>query len=141
MRQLVLAAMLAFGGAATASAGGVHVSVNFGGPYYGYAPADVVYVERYVPVYEVPRVLYVSRYGRVPPAVVVGHYRGGWGWNRIYDRYRVPRAAYYRGGYGYPGYSYRGGYSRGYGRGYYDSRGYRGNYYRGDKRRGRGRDD
>jgi hypothetical protein len=136
MRQIALASMLALGGALTASAGGVHVSVNIGAPYYGYAPADVVYVERYVPAYDVPRVLYVSRYGRVPPAAIVRHYRGGWGWNSICDRYRVPRAAFYQGGYGY---GYRNSYRtfprnyRGHGR---DDRGYV-RSYRGNSR-GRG---
>lgn len=95
MKQLFQASVLAFGGIATASAG-VDIYVNFGGaPYYGYAPRDVVYVERYVPAPYVPRVFYLSRHARVPPSVIVNHYRAGWGWDRMCRHYRVPAHAVY----------------------------------------------
>src|SRR5687768_18392222 len=143
MRQFALLMILALAGSASAFAGGVQINVNFGAPYYyGYGPADVVYVERYVPVYDVPQVLYVARHARVAPSVIVGCYRGGWGWDRIYSRYRVPRRGYgggyggYYGGYAparafysAPAYSYRG--DRGYSRG-------RGHHYKYDRGRGRG---
>ena len=136
MRQFALVTILALAGSASAFAGGVHINVNFGAPYYyGYAPADVVYVERYVPVYDVPQVLYVARHARVAPSVIVGCYRGGWDWDRIYSRYRVPQRGYaggYYGGYAptrafysAPVYSYRGD------RGYFRGRGHHNKYDRG----------
>jgi len=104
MTRLLLASVLAFGGIATARAG-VDIHVNFGGgPYYGYAPRDVVYVERYVPAPYVPRVLVLSRHARVPLSVMVGHYRSGWGWDRICNHYRVPTRVIYSPMYGGPPY-------------------------------------
>lgn len=95
MKGLLLTSVLALGSAATAW-GRMNISVHIGTPpYYGYAPYEVVYVERYVPAYDVPRVLVVSRYAHVPPPVIVNHYRGGWGWDRIYNHYSVPRSVVY----------------------------------------------
>lgn len=68
-----------------------NVHVNIGSPpYYGYAPAEVVYVERYVPAYDVPLVFVAARHARVRPVVIVEAYRHG-GWNHVCSRYRVPR--------------------------------------------------
>jgi hypothetical protein len=68
-----------------------NVHVNIGSPpYYGYAPAEVVYVERYVPAYDVPLVFVAARHARVRPVVIVDAYRHG-GWNFVCSRYRVPR--------------------------------------------------
>jgi hypothetical protein len=95
MKRHILFAACALS-AASALHAGVGITVNIGqAPYYGYAPADVVYVERYVPVYDVPRVLFISRYAQVSPAVVVNLYRKGWGWDRVCNRYRVPVNAFY----------------------------------------------
>ncbi|MGH9722113.1 MAG: hypothetical protein ACRD8O_18040 [Bryobacteraceae bacterium] len=119
MKKLLLTVTLATCGAMAARAGAPwSVNVQIGSaPYYGYAPADVVYVERYVPYYEVPHVLVVSRYARVRPSVIVGHYRGGWGWDRICNRYGVPRSVVYGSGYSYgPSYGRPDGYA--YGRSY-----------------------
>jgi hypothetical protein len=107
MKGILMAAVLAAGGAAALRAG-VNVQVNIGpAPYYGYAPHEVVYVERYVPAYDVPRVFVVSRYAHVHPSVVVGYYRNGWGWDRIYRRYHVPAHVVYPGR-GYYAAPYRG---------------------------------
>lgn len=126
MKKLLLTSVLVLGSAATGW-GEVHVNVNIGtAPYYGFAGPEVVYVERYVPYDYVPRVLYVARYARVRPAVVVDLYRGGWGWDRICTRYRVPRSSFYGTGY-YGGGRY---YGRGYDRNYYD----RGSRYYGNSR-------
>ncbi len=97
MGKLIFAAILALAAAGQARSE-VRVHVNVGFPY-GYAPRDVVYVERYVPEYDVPRVLVVARHARVAPAVVVGYYRQGWGWDRMCDRFRVPRRAIYGSAY------------------------------------------
>jgi hypothetical protein len=106
---------LACASSAAWAGGGWSVNVQIGSPpYYGYAPAEVVYVERYVPYYEVPQVMLVSRYARVRPSIIVGHYRSGWGWDRIYGRYGVPRHVVYGRGYSYgPSYSYGSSYSYG----------------------------
>jgi hypothetical protein len=112
MNRLLLVSIITLG-AATWGWGQVSVNVQIGpGPYYGFPRHDVVYVERYVPVYDVPRVGYVSRYDGVAPVVIVNHYRQGWGWDRIHNRYRVPRHAFYgppghRGGFYGPGYGKR----------------------------------
>ncbi|WP_321474890.1 hypothetical protein [uncultured Paludibaculum sp.] len=129
--------------ACTAQAG-VGISINIGtAPYYGYAPPQVAYVERYVPEYDMPRVFVISRYARVQPMVVVDLYRRGYGWDGICSRYGVPmaafdpyygpRGAYYRAPgppmryYGPPAryyapvrgpYGYGRGFARGYDRGY-----------------------
>ena len=101
MKGMLLTTVLALGSAASLRAG-VNVHVNIGpAPYYGYAPREVVYVERYVPVYDVPRVLVVSRYARVHPSAVVGYYRQGWGWDRICRHYRLPAQVVYGPPYGY----------------------------------------
>ena len=108
MRNILLASSLLLG-TALASHAQIGISINIGHPpYYGYAPRDVVYVERYVPAYEVPRVLLVSRYARVAPAVIVNRYRSGWGWERICSRYRVPAHLVYGG----PPYGHAYGYYR-----------------------------
>ncbi|QOY89205.1 hypothetical protein [Paludibaculum fermentans] len=130
--------------ACTASAG-VGISINIGSaPYYGYAPPDVAYVQRYVPEYDMPRVFVIARYAHVHPTVVVDMYRRGYGWDGICSRYRVPVAAfdsYYgpRGRYYAPPPPpprYYGGYSYApRGNGFYDGRGYDRNYNRGYDRR------
>lgn len=72
-----------------------NVQVNIGSPpYYGYAPAEVVYVERYVPAYDVPLVFVAARHARVRPAAIVEVYRMG-GWNRVCSRFGVPRHMLY----------------------------------------------
>lgn len=71
----------------------VHVSIG-SPPYYGYAPADVVYVERYVPAYDVPLVFVAARHARVRPVVIVEAYRMG-GWNHVCSRFGVPRHVLY----------------------------------------------
>ena len=97
MKNILLASVLLLG-TAVASRAQVGISINIGTPpYFGYAPPDVVYVERYVPAYEVPRVLFVSRYAHVRPVVIVNRYRDGWGWDRICSRYRVPPQMLYGG--------------------------------------------
>lgn len=132
MKPLLLAAVLTFGGLATAQAR-VNIHVNIGsGPYYGYAPYDVAYVERYVPAPYVPRVLLMSRYAGIAPRRVVRHYRDGWGWDRMCNHYRVPTRVIYAPAYG-PAYVAhprgkarghwkhdrgRGEHNRGYGHGY-----------------------
>ena len=83
-----------------------HVNINLGGPapYYGYAPAEVVYVERYVPAYDVPRVFVVARHARVRPAVVVDMYRHSRAWAPVYSRFGIPmHAAYASPYYAHPG--------------------------------------
>lgn len=129
--------------ACTAQAG-VGITVNIGSaPYYGYAPPDVAYVQRYVPEYDMPRVFVIARYAHVQPMVVVDMYRRGYGWDGICSRYRVPVAAfdaYYgpRGRYYAPPPPprYYGGYSYApRGNGFYDGRGYDRNYNRGYDRR------
>jgi len=71
------------------------VSINVGGaPHYGYAPAEVVYVERYVPDYDVPRVFVVARHAHVRPAVVVDMYRHSRAWGPVYSRFGVPMTAF-----------------------------------------------
>lgn len=100
MKPLLLVAVLAFGGLATAQAR-VNIHVNIGsGPYYGYSPYDVAYVERYVPAPYVPRVLIMSRYAGIAPHRVVRHYRDGWGWDRMCNHYRVPTRVIYAPAYG-----------------------------------------
>jgi len=96
---LLLGSVLAFGGITTATAG-VDIHINLGGaPYYGYAPRDVVYVERYVPAPYVPRVFMLSRHAHVPPSVIVGHYRDGWGWDRMCRHYHVPARVFHEPAY------------------------------------------
>ncbi|MGB9611104.1 MAG: hypothetical protein ACPL7M_09035 [Bryobacteraceae bacterium] len=68
-----------------------NVNVNIGTPpYYGYAPAEVIYVERYVPAYDVPLVFVAARHARVRPVVIVEAYRHG-GWGHVCSRFGVPR--------------------------------------------------
>jgi len=146
MTKVLATSVLLLAGAAVAPAE-VNISVNIGSaPYYGYGPEDVGYVEDYVPDYYVPQVFYTARCARVSPSVVVGLYRGGWGWDRIYSHYRV---APYRGDYryqrGYAQNEYRNGYSNGYSNGYAnggsygnnygDSRSYRNGYAQQDRQR------
>lgn len=67
-----------------------NVNVHIGpAPYYGYAPAEVVYVERYVPVAEAPLVFVAARHARVRPARIVDAYRAG-GWGLVCSRFGVP---------------------------------------------------
>ncbi len=62
VKHTVLAAALAAFAPALADS---NVHVNIGSPpYYGYAPAEVVYVERYVPADEVPLVFVAARHAR-----------------------------------------------------------------------------
>jgi hypothetical protein len=87
-RTALAAALAAFGLPLLAD---WNVQVNIGAPpYYGYPPAEVVYVERYVPAYEVPLVFVAARHARVRPVVIVEAYRYG-GWDHVCARYRVPR--------------------------------------------------
>jgi hypothetical protein len=74
-----------------------HVNLNLGAPapYYGYAPADVVYVERYVPAYDVPRVFTLARHARVRPAVVVDMYRHSRAWAPVNARFGATMHAAY----------------------------------------------
>jgi len=68
-----------------------NVNVNIGTPpYYGYAPAEVIYVERYVPAYDVPLVFVAARHARVRPVLIVEAYRRG-GWGHVCSRFGVPR--------------------------------------------------
>lgn len=68
-----------------------NVNVHIGPPpYYGYAPAEVVYVERYVPVAEAPLVFVAARHARVRPVMIVDAYRAG-GWGLVCSRFGVPR--------------------------------------------------
>ncbi len=78
---------------------GVNVNIGVGSPYYGYAPADVVYVQRYVPEYDVPRVFVVARRARVAPAVVVDYYRRGYGWGPTCSHFGVSAAVVYGSAY------------------------------------------
>lgn len=76
------------------------VSVNIGAPpYYGYAPREVVYAQRYIPAPEMRRVFVVARYGRVSPNVVVDYYRRGYGWDGICAQFGVPMDMMYERDY------------------------------------------
>lgn len=95
MKQMLAAAACLFAAPAWAQ---WSVNIHIGAPpYYGYAPAEVVYVERYVPVYDVPRIFVVARHARVRPALVADVYRRG-GWAPVCSRFGVPRELVY--GYG-----------------------------------------
>ncbi len=89
MRKITLAAALAAFALPLLADWNVHVNIG-SPPYYGYAPAEVVYVERYVPAYDVPLVFVAARHARVRPVVIADAYRYG-GWNHVCSRYRVPR--------------------------------------------------
>lgn len=107
MKKLLLMAMLVVGMGAAAQAE-VRIHVNIGPPpYYGYAPREVVYVQRYVPAYDVPRVFLFAQYAGLPPATVVSLYRRGWGWDRMCGYYGVPRQAFYGHGH-YKAYKHHG---------------------------------
>jgi len=89
MRNIVLAAACA--AFALPLLADWNVNVNIGTPpYYGYAPAEVIYVERYVPAYDVPLVFVAARHARVRPVVIVEAYRHG-GWGHVCSRFGVPR--------------------------------------------------
>lgn len=89
MRHIALAAALA--AFALPLLADWNVQVNIGAPaYYGYAPAEVVYVERYVPAYDVPLVFAAARHARVRPVLIVEAYRLG-GWSHVCSRFRIPR--------------------------------------------------
>jgi len=89
MKHIAVAAALAAFALPLLADWNVHVNIG-SPPYYGYAPAEVVYVERYVPAYDVPLVFVAARHARVRPVVIVDAYRYG-GWNHVCSRYRVPR--------------------------------------------------
>lgn len=138
MRNLLLAAATVITAPAAFADWGV--SVNIGTPpYYGYAQPDVVYVERYVPDYDVPRIFMVARHARVRPALVVDYYRRYPAWNSVCSRFGVPVSVVFGNGYYAPryvappppDYYYREGPPRGHAYGHYK---YRGGH------RGRGRD-
>jgi hypothetical protein len=90
MRNIALAAALAALAFPLLADWNVHVNIG-SPPYYGYAPAEIVYVERYVPVYDVPLVFVAARHARVRPIFIADAYRYG-GWDYVCSRYRVPRA-------------------------------------------------
>ena len=89
MKNIALAAALAAFALPLLADWNVHVNIG-SPPYYGYAPAEVVYVERYVPAYDVPLVFVAARHARVRPVVIVEAYRHG-GWNHVCSRFGVPR--------------------------------------------------
>ena len=96
MRMSLLAPVVAMAAAVPLWADRFQFNIHIGeAPYFGYAPHDVVYVERYVPVYDVPRVLIVSRYAGVSPRVIVNRYQSGWRWDRFGRHYQIPRHAFY----------------------------------------------
>jgi len=89
MKNIALAAALAAFALPLLADWNVHVNIG-SPPYYGYAPAEVVYVERYVPAYDVPLVFVAARHARVRPVVIVDAYRHG-GWGHVCSRFRVPQ--------------------------------------------------
>jgi hypothetical protein len=89
VKHTVLAAALAAFALPLLADSNVHVNIG-SPPYYGYAPAEVVYVERYVPADEVPLVFVAARHARVRPFIVVEAYRAG-GWGLVCSRFGVPR--------------------------------------------------
>ncbi len=103
MRNFLLAAVAIMAAPAAWADWGINVNIGVGTPYYGYAPADVVYVQRYVPDYDVPRIFIVARHARVRPAMVVEYYRRYPAWGSVCSRFGVPVSAVYGSGYG-PGY-------------------------------------
>lgn len=138
MRNLMSLAVVVMAAPAAWADWGVSVNIGVGAPYYGYAPADVVYVERYVPAYDVPRIFVVARHARVRPALVVDYYRRYPAWGSVCSRFGVPVSVF--GGHSYapayiasppPMYYDRGGPPRGNAYGHYKYKG---------KHRGRWRD-
>ncbi len=89
MKRIALAAALAAFAIPLLADWNVHVNIG-SPPYYGYAPAEVIYVERHVPAHDVPLVFVAARHARVRPVVIVEAWRQG-GWNGVCSRYRVPR--------------------------------------------------
>ncbi|MCX7603068.1 MAG: hypothetical protein N2036_03245 [Bryobacteraceae bacterium] len=89
MKRITLAAALAAFALPLLADWNVHVNIG-ALPFYGYAPADVVYVERYVPARDVPLVFVAARHARVRPVVIVEAYRHG-GWGLVCARFGVPR--------------------------------------------------
>lgn len=89
MRNTAMAAAMAAFALPLLADWNLHVNIG-AAPYSGHAPADVVYVERYVPAYDVPLVFVAARHARVRPVVIVEAYRYG-GWDHVCTRYRVPR--------------------------------------------------
>ncbi len=89
MKRTALAAALAAFALPLLADWNVHVNIG-SPPYYGYAPAEVVYVERYVPAYDVPLVFVAARHARVRPVMIADAYRYG-GWDRVCSRFGVPR--------------------------------------------------
>lgn len=124
MRNLLLAAVAVFTAPAAFADWGISVNIGPGAPYYGYAPADVVYVERYVPAYDVPRVFVIARHARVRPALVVDYYRRYPAWGSVCSRFGVPQSAFYGMDYA-PRYMAP---PRGHGYGHYKARGHRGRW-------------
>lgn len=102
MRQLLIVAVAAFAAPAAFADWGINVNIGTP-PYYGYAQPDVVYVERYVPDYDVPRIFMVARYARVRPGLVVDYYRRYPAWGSVCSRFGVPVSVVFGSGYG-PGY-------------------------------------
>ncbi|MBI4892345.1 MAG: hypothetical protein HY821_17105 [Acidobacteria bacterium] len=132
MRTTLLAAVAVMAAPAAFADWGINVNIGTA-PYYGYAPQEVVYVERYVPAYEVPQVFVVARHARIRPAVVVDYYRRHPSWNSVCARFGVPDSVFYGNGYAAqsyvapppPAYYYRPGPPpRGHGHGHYKSRGH-----------------
>jgi len=89
MRAVPMAAALAALALPLLADWNVHVDIG-SPPYYGFAPADVVYVERYVPASHVPFVFVAARHARLRPVVIADAWRFG-GWDSVCSRYRVPR--------------------------------------------------
>ena len=102
MRQLLIVAVAALAAPAAFADWGINVNIGTP-PYYGYAQPDVVYVERYVPDYDVPRIFMVARYARVRPVMVVDYYRRYPAWGSVCSRFGVPVSVVFGSGYG-PGY-------------------------------------
>lgn len=94
MKHLLLAAMAVTAAPAAFADWGVHVNIGTP-PYYGYAQPEVVYVERYVPSDDVPRIFLVARHARVRPALVVDYYRRFPAWGAVCSRFGVPVSAVY----------------------------------------------
>jgi hypothetical protein len=103
MRQLLIVAVAALAAPAAFADWGINVNIGTP-PYYGYAQPEVVYVERYVPDYDVPRIFMVARYARVRPAMVVDYYRRYPAWGPVCSRFGVPVSVVFGSGYE-PGYS------------------------------------
>jgi hypothetical protein len=89
MKHIAVAAALAAFALPLLADWNVHVNIG-SPPCYGYAPAEVVYVERYVPAHDVPLVFVAPRHARMRPVIVVEAHRAG-GWGLVCSRFGVPR--------------------------------------------------